>query len=306
MILSASRRTDIPNYYPEWFIKHLKEGFFYVRNPVNTHQISKINVSEETLDGIVFWTKNPENMMKYLNELERYSYYFQFTLTGYGQDIEPGLPDKRTVLLPLFKKLSQKVGRERVIWRYDPILFQSRYNFEYHVKTFSEIAENLKGYTNRVVISFLDKYAKIKKNMDELEVREPGHSVLFALAEKFSEIAEKNQMFIESCAEEMDLEHIGIRHGRCIDKELIEQISGYRLGGKKDKNQREECGCMESIDIGTYNTCKNGCKYCYASFSRKRIQETIRLYDISSPLLCGKIESGDKITERKIKKLRID
>ena len=140
MILSASRRTDIPNYYSEWFINRIREGFLYVRNPMNPHQISKINLSPDVIDCIVFWTKNPINMLEKLEELKPYMYYFQFTLTGYGRDVEPNLPHKREVLIPTFQRLSEQIGKERVIWRYDPIFLSDRYTVEYHIKAFEELS----------------------------------------------------------------------------------------------------------------------------------------------------------------------
>ena len=161
MVLSVSRRTDIPNYYAEWFYNRIKEGFLYVRNPMNSHQISKINLSPDVVDCIVFWTKNPENMLLGLDKLRDYSYYFQFTLTGYGRDIEPGIPHKRKYMIEVFRRLSDMIGHDRVVWRYDPILFNDRYTQAYHLKAFREIAENLRGYTDRVVISFVDLYAKL-------------------------------------------------------------------------------------------------------------------------------------------------
>ena len=136
MILSVSRRTDIPNYYSDWFYNRIKEGFLYVRNPFNPHQISRIDLSSQVVDCIVFWTKNPANMLARLDELQAYKYYFQFTLTGYGRDIEPNLPDKRNELIATFQKLSEKIGKEKVIWRYDPILINERYTVEYHLNAF--------------------------------------------------------------------------------------------------------------------------------------------------------------------------
>lgn len=139
MILSVSRRTDIPNYYSEWFLDRLKEGYLYVRNPINIHQISKITLSPEVIDCIVFWTKNPQPMLARLHELEPYPYYFQFTLTGYGNDIEPHVPPKKEIIIPAFRTLSRKIGKERVIWRYDPIIFTDKYSPAYHVKAFAQI-----------------------------------------------------------------------------------------------------------------------------------------------------------------------
>jgi len=306
MILSVSRRTDIPNYYSEWFCNRIKEGFLYVRNPMNAHQISKIDLSPEIVDGIVFWTKNPTNMLERLDELRDYKYYFQFTLTGYGKDIEPNLPSKREALIPTFQKLSEKIGSERVIWRYDPILLNQRYAPEYHLKAFEEIAGNLKGYTRKVVISFIDLYAKTQRNTDGLNIKQMSNAETMEFARALSQIARSNQLVIETCAEQIDLQNIGIKHGSCIDKELIEKIVGYKLKAGKDKNQRRECGCIESVEVGTYNTCKNGCKYCYANFNDAKVKESVKLYDINSPLLCGNLESDDKITVRKVKSLKAD
>ncbi len=304
MVLSVSRRTDIPNYYAEWFYNRIKEGFLYVRNPMNPHQISKINLSPDVVDCIVFWTKNPENMLFGLDKLRDYSYYFQFTLTGYGRDIEPGIPHKRKYMIEVFRRLSDMIGHDRVVWRYDPIVFNDRYTQAYHLKAFREIAENLRGYTDRVVISFVDLYAKIKRNMESLKLYQPADQEMRIFAEKLAEIAEENHMLIEACAERIDLKKAGIRRGSCIDKGLIEKMIGCGIEGSKDKNQREECGCLESVEVGTYNTCKNGCKYCYANFSSERVKSITERYDVKSPLLCGRIGPEDVVTERKVKSLK--
>lgn len=304
MILSVSRRTDIPNYYSEWFMNRIKEGFLYVRNPMNPHQISRIDLSPDIVDCIVFWTKNPANMIDKLDFLKDYAYYFQFTLTGYGKEIEPNLPDKRKELIATFQALSEKIGKEKIIWRYDPIFISTKYSAEYHVKVFAEIAENLSDYTKRVVISFLDFYAKTRRNTKELGIKTMTKEEMVDLAGKMAGIAASYNLILETCAEQIDLEKAGIRHGSCIDKKLIEQILGCKLLGTKDKNQRQECFCMESIDVGTYNTCYNGCRYCYANFNDEKVKENAKLYDETSPLLCGTITAEDKITERKVCSLK--
>lgn len=304
MILSVSRRTDIPNYYSEWFYNRIKDGFLYVRNPMNPHQISKISLSPGIVDCIVFWTKNPANMMSRLNELQNYKYYFQFTLTGYGKDVEPNLPNKRNGLIKTFQELSESIGSEKVVWRYDPILLNEKYVPEYHIKAFEEIASQLNGYTHKVVISFVDLYAKTKRNTEGLNIKKINNDEIMDVARKMAEIAKKNQLSIETCAEQIDLGETGIAHGSCIDKDLIEQLIGCRLKVNKDKNQRDECGCFESVEVGTYNTCKNGCKYCYANFNEERVKDSVKLYDVNSPLLCGNIGKEDKITERKLKSLK--
>lgn len=304
MILSVSRRTDIPNYYSEWFYNRIEEGFVYVRNPINVHQISKIDLSPEVVDCIVFWTKNPEPMMERLNELSAYKYYFQFTLTGYGKDIEYNIPHKREKMIPIFQKLSEKLGRKKVIWRYDPILFTKRYTPEYHLRAFEQIAELLRGYTNKCVISFWDVYAKNKKRMESVGTYELEKSLLMKFAKNLFEIAEVNGMEIGSCAEKIDLVQCGIKHNSCIDKKLIEDIIGYKLNGGKDRNQRQECGCMESVEIGTYNTCKNGCRYCYANGSWECVVKNCSKYHVMSPILCSSLKGDEMVSERKVKSLK--
>lgn len=304
MILSVSRRTDIPNYYSDWFYNRIKEGFVYVRNPMNAHQISRINLSPEVVDCIVFWTKNPANMLARLEELREYPYYFQFTLTGYGKNVEPGLPDKRREVIPTFQRLSEKIGMKRAVWRYDPIFLNAQYTREYHLKAFEEIAGSLEGCTRKVVISFVDLYAKTQRNMAGLQLRSLSDEEMLCLAGELVEIAQRYGMEVESCAESIDLGSVGVRHGSCIDKRLIEEIIECKLIADKDKNQRTECGCFESVEIGTYNTCGNGCKYCYANYSDERVREGRSAYDANAPLLCGSVGAGDKITERKVKSLK--
>ena len=306
MILSVSRRTDIPSYFSDWFFERLKEGYVYTKNPMNPKQISRLELSPETVDCIVFWTKNPEPMLSKLSELEPYPFYFQFTLTSYGADIEANVPHKRDVMLPVFQKLSETIGRNRVIWRYDPILFTNRYTPEYHVKAFRQMAEALRGYTEKCVISFVDTYAKNRKQMEKLGVYELPIEELEAFAKELCDIAKENDMVMASCAEQINLARCGIAHNACIDKVLIEELIGCKLKGTKDKNQRGECGCMESIDIGAYHTCENGCVYCYANHSETQVKENLRKYDVHSPILCGKIGADDKVTERKVVSLKVE
>ena len=304
MILSVSRRTDIPNYYSDWFYNRIKEGFVCVRNPMNPHQISRISLAPEVVDCIVFWTKNPAPMLARLDELSSYRYYFQYTLTGYGRDVESNLPNKKEVLIPAFQNLAERIGSNRVIWRYDPILFSGVYTPEYHRKAFRQIAEALNGYTDQCVISFADTYAKNKANMMALGVYELAETELFEFTQELCRIANANSIRVVSCAEQIDLSQCGVEHGSCIDKTRIENIIGCRIEVSRDKNQRPECGCVESVDIGTYNTCKSGCKYCYANHSAESVIRNAEMYDTNSPLLCGSISAEDRITERKAVSLK--
>lgn len=305
MILSVSRRTDIPCFYSEWFFNRIKEGFLYVRNPMNPHQISRINISPALVDCIVFWTKNPQPMLARLDEIKEYPYYFQFTLTGYGRDIECNVPHKKNIMIPVFQQLSSNIGPERVIWRYDPIMFTSKYNQEYHIRAFSQIAEALQGYTKRCIISFVDIYAKNQRNLRELHAYNLSENELKVFAKELSMIANNHGMEIATCAEQYDLRDYGITHSACIDKKLIEEILGCEINARKDKNQRGECNCMESIEVGTYNTCKNGCRYCYANYSPESVIQNCRNYNVNAPLLCGTVHENDKITERKVMSLKI-
>ena len=304
MILSVSRRTDIPNYYSEWFLNRVKEGYLYVRNPMNPHQISEIDIRPEVVDCIVFWTKNPEPMLARLDELKEYPYYFQFTLTGYGKDMEPGVPHKREVMIPVFQELSRRIGSGRVIWRYDPILFTEKYTMEYHKRAFAEIARCLKGYTCKVVVSFVDWYAKMGRNMKGIQLISPQEEQLRAFAGGLCDIAGANGMKMGACAEDMDLRECGIEPNCCIDRELAERLAGYPITAGKDRNQRSSCGCVESVEVGAYDTCRNGCRYCYANSSGERVRAAAGKCRADSPLLCGEAGPGDKITRRLVKSLR--
>lgn len=305
MIISASRRTDIPAYYSEWFFRRLREGCFCVRNPVSPRRVSRLSVSPETVDGIVFWTKNPIPMLSRLSELEPYPYYIQFTLTGYGRDIEPGLPDKRGALIPAFQRLAEQAGAERVVWRYDPILISGRYSAEYHMRAFGEIARSLRGCTRRVVISFVDVYAKNRRALQALEAAAPDDGQIRTLAAAMSAAAAENGMQIFTCAEQADLSAYRVRHGSCVDRELLGRLNGCRLKEKRDRNQRGACGCMESVDIGAYDTCPGGCRYCYAVRSRACADRNRAQYDPASPLLCSALTAQDQVSERSVETLRL-
>lgn len=304
MIISASRRTDIPAFYADWFYNRIKDGYVYVRNPMNIHQISKISLSPDVVDCIVFWTKNPKPMLTRIDELKDYKYYFQFTLNSYAKDIEPNVPSKDKDVINTFLQLSKKIGSERIIWRYDPIFISGKYSLDYHIKYFEKLAQILKGNFNKCVISFVDIYKKNIKNFKENDIREPSIEEIHRIAKSFSEISIKYDFKINTCAEEIDLSMYGIGHGKCIDDKLIEQLCGCKLTINKDKNQRDICGCVDSIDIGMYNTCIHKCKYCYANYSMKVVEENYSKYNSISPLLCSCLTDDDKITPRHVESFK--
>ena len=306
MILSVSRRTDIPAYFSHWFFQRLEEGYVLVRNPRNPHQVSRVELNPSVVDGIVFWTKTPLPMLDKLDRLQEYAYYVQFTLTPYGQDIEPGVPSKGKVVIPTSQKLSEVVGPHRVIWRYDPILLSPKYTLEYHIRYFEELAKRLSPYTEKCVISFLDQYRKTQRNMKTFHLQVPTLESQDTLAKVFSQIAHSYGLQIETCAEGIDLESYGIQHSRCVDDRLFSRLLGRPLLAEKDRNQRQECGCAESIDIGVYNTCRNGCRYCYANFSPATVAANCTKCDPFSPLLLGQLGPEDKVVFRKTQSLLSD
>ncbi len=300
MILSVSRRSDIPSFYSQWFFNRLDEGYLYTRNPMNYNQIRKINLSKDVIDGIVFWTKNPIPMLSNLDKIKDIPYYFQFTLNAYGKDVEPNVPSKSEFIIPAFIKLSNLIGKDRVLWRYDPILFSNKYTFDYHKKYFEELCKKLCDYTNICTVSFIEPYKKTQKNTKSLNLVPISSQEKLSLLTEFSIIAKKYNLTLQTCAQKINYEHLGIHKAKCIDKEVFEKINGFFLDMKKDKNQRLECGCVESIDIGTYNTCNNACLYCYANFNENAVMKNLELYDINSPILCSKILEGEVIKERKV------
>jgi len=269
MIISASRRTDIPAFYSKWFINRIREGYVLNKNPFNANQIKRIALTPYQVDAIIFWTRNPKPLMKYLDELDEkgFNYYFQYTITGYPRELESHTPSPYKAI-ETFIELSDKIGKEKVIWRYDPIK------------------------TNKVVISFADPYKKITKKLDAIEYKDilEEKSRLYELAKVMSDIAKARNMIIETCSEEIDLDYCNIKHGKCIDDDLIDNLFNTNLNVKKDKNQRKECGCVQSVDIGVYNTCSHGCTYCYATFSDTTVEKNKLIHNPNSPMLIGNIE----------------
>lgn len=300
MILSVSRKTDIPAFHFDWFLQRVKEGYVINRNPMFPGQLYKTPIHPSSCDCIVFWTKNAIPAIEKLDALSEYRYYFQYTVTGYGKDLERNLPDKQ-LIRENFKELSDKIGSEKVVWRYDPILFSDKYTPEWHLQTFQKIASDFRGKTEKCVISFLDPYYHSVQTNKMLGVYILDREELVSFSRQIAEIGNENGMTIASCAEKIDLQECGIKHNSCIDKDLIERIVGKPLSLSRDKGQREACGCVQSMDIGTYNTCRNGCVYCYASKGMGKIEETFAKKDLASPILCDKISEKDQVKERNVK-----
>ena len=294
MILNISGRTDIVAFYSEWLMNRLKEGFVDVRNPFNPKMVSRIMM--EDVDLLFFCTKNPIPIVDKLKDIKK-KMYFHVTLTSYKKDIEPGLPPKKDIIEAI-KKISEVVGKDNIVIRYDPILLTDNYTLEYHIKSFKKICELLDGYVNKMLVSFIDDYKNVRNNYKVLKYRKLNESDYKVIGTYFSKIAKEHNMVIHTCAEERNLVEYGFIQDECMSKELA-----FKLTGKKHKkwNARKNvpCNCIEMADIGVYNSCKHFCKYCYANFDEKKVFDNYKKHNPNSSLLIGELESDDIIKIRK-------
>jgi hypothetical protein len=246
-----------------------------------------------------------------LDEIDEmgYAYYFQFTITPYGKDIELNVRDKSEIV-NTFKDLSVKIGKEKVILRYDPIFFtdKGKYTLDYHIRAFEKLCSELHNYTERVVISFVDDYRKINQNMKDTGMRAANSEDMTTIAEKFSAITRKHNLRLETCAEQIDLAKYGINRSKCIDGELIEKLLGCRISNSNSRdNNREYCGCMKCIDIGQYDTCIHNCLYCYANINKTKAMNNYKLHSSTEPLMLRKLvtEQVKKRSEKDTKSFKI-
>jgi len=288
LIISASRRTDIPALYSKWFINRVRAGFCTVPNPFNPNQISDVSLSPEHVDLFVFWTRNPKPLIPHLKELDErgYHYYFLYTLMD-----NPGILDLKApgpeISIDTFRKLSDEIGPGKVIWRYDPIVLSNITDIQFHKQKYERIADALRGYTFRCVISLMDIYRKIERRIKDLNdsglfLKEWNDSNLHDLLSSIVNIAGNNGIEIKSCASKIDLTGFGIPAGKCIDENYISKIFGESLDFKKDPSQRKNCNCVSSKDIGMYDSCIYGCRYCYATTSFERAKINYKNHDPDS------------------------
>jgi DNA repair photolyase len=299
MIISASRRTDIPAFYADWFMKRIREGYFHRVNPFNSNQVSGFSLKPEDVDAICFWTKNPKPLMKYLDELDAIglNYYFQFTLNPYDTTFEPNVPMLQERINTMIE-LAGRIGAERVVWRYDPIILSSVTSVAWHLEQAERIANQVKDATQRLVFSFYDFYGKGQGRLNKAlqgtgvrleDITAPEHrDALDRITRGLKNIADRHGLQVFSCSEDIDLASIGIQHGACIDGALIRQLFSADITTNKDKNQRESCGCVESADMGIYNTCHFRCAYCYANFNEGLIDVNRAKHYADSPSLLGR------------------
>lgn len=297
IIISASRSTDIPAFYSDWLIKRIDAGYVKWKNPFNG-VYSYVSFRNARL--FVFWSKNPKPMMKYLDMFDQkgFNYYFQFTLNDYDREnLEPNVPNVEN-RIETFIKLSERIGKGKVIWRFDPLILTDKIDVESLLRKIEGIGEKINAYTEKLVFSFADikVYNKVQNNLRKQSIKylEFNLSIMNDFAAKLNELNKKWNLEIATCAEKIDLDKYGIKHNRCIDDDLIiklfsndKALMDY-LGFKvipadifnnnptivkkrdlKDKGQREFCGCILSKDIGEYNTCPHLCEYCYANASKE-------------------------------------
>ncbi len=305
MILSVSRRTDVPAFYLDWFLNRLKAGEVRVRNPFNPARVSRIALSPDTIECIAFWTKHPGPMLDRLDALAPYPYFVQYTLNPYGRKLEAYLPDlDRRV--EIFKRLSERIGKNRVIWRYSPIVVSDRFTADFHRRHFAILAEQLSGYTEQCKLSFLEMYPKIAGRMHALGVADGDPEATLALARDLAGLARAANIAPAACGKP-DLSAAGIELSGCIDAWLVQRLTGKAMILRKDPGQRRDgCRCVESIDIGAYQTCLNGCLYCYANHSHASARRKAAHYDPASALLCDAEKIDDRVTDRIIRIHRIE
>ncbi|MDE5995999.1 MAG: DUF1848 domain-containing protein [Eubacterium sp.] len=294
MILQTGMRTDIPAFYSEWFINRIREGYVLVRNPYNPTTVTKYRINPDVVDLIAFCTKNPAPMLEHMDILKPYGQYWFVTITPYGKEIEPNVPDKRKVIED-FKTLSKAVGINSIGWRYDPIFITEKYSLDFHLKTFEKMAKVLSGYTNTCIISFIDLYKKVIRNFPQ--ARMVNKEERLTIGKTFAEIGRKYGITIKACAEGDELAQYEVDCNGCLTQAVYETALHTKLNMPKRKGQRGECACFLGNDIGAYDTCKHLCKYCYANTDKNAVIRNSKLHNPKSPFLIGNHQPGDKIHE---------
>ncbi|TMF43392.1 MAG: DUF1848 domain-containing protein [Chloroflexi bacterium] len=295
MIISASYKTDIPTFYGEWFMNRLQAGYCKMVNPYG-RQVYTIELSPESVDGFVFWTKNIGPFLKYLPEIRdnEYPFIVQHTINGYPRELEFRVINY-THTIEHMKKLAGEYGPDVAIWRYDPIIISSLTDIDWHRRNFETLARSLERTTNEVVVSFGQIYKKTRRNMnwaaqefgfDWSEHEAMSWEQVRELVTDLAHIASSYDMQLRSCSQEKLLISGIIEEARCVDANRIERVSGKPIAGKtRQKGNRKECGCFASKDIGEYDTCPHGCVYCYAVQHRELALQRYRAHDPTSEFL---------------------
>lgn len=293
MILNTGGRTDTVQYYSEWLLNRFREGYVLSRNPLFPEIVKRIELNPETIDVVVFCSKDYSPILPRLHEIsDRFNCYYHYTITAYGTDIEPRVPSIEDSIRTL-KALAAQVGPEKIAWRYDPVLLTEKYTIERHLETFDRMARELTPYVDRCIFSFVEMYNKLEVNMPELlPVSEENK---LTLAENLSAIAQRYSLWLQTCATRTDYEQFGIHRSGCMTTEIFSQALGIEFKKTPHKGNRLGCACMESRGLGDYNSCPNGCRYCYANKDHAKALQNYLTHNPDSPLLLGNIQPGDKI-----------
>lgn len=293
MIINTGQRTDIPAFYSRWFYNRIHEGMVMVRNPYYPSQVLRYRLDPDVVDLIAFCSKNPAPMLDRLDEILKFRQFWFVTITPYGKEIEPHVPEMDDVIRTV-RKLSGVVSPRCVAVRYDPIFLSENYSVDRHIDAFSHLCEELEGYTEMVVISFIDLYEKTKRNFPE--VREVQSSERKTIGEAFAEIAANHHMKPYTCLEGRDLEPFGFDCSGCMTKEVLEHAIGEELKIPASRGEvRKGCSCLIGNDIGAYNSCGHGCLYCYANQDQTTVSARMKLHDPESPFLIGTSLPGDVV-----------
>ena len=295
MIINTGSRTDTVQYYSEWLLKRFKEGFVYSRNPLFLNKVTKYELNPEVVDCVIFCSKNYEPILERLHEItDRFNTYFYYTITAYGKDIEPNVPSIEDSIETLIK-LSEIVGAKRIAWRYDPILLTEKYTKNRHYETFDYMSEKLSPYIDRCIFSFVEMYKKLKTNMPEIILLTPEDKD--EIAKNIGLIAKKNKILLQTCATLENYEKYNIIQSGCITAEILGTANGVTFSNIKHSGNRKGCRCMESRNIGDYDTCPNGCKYCYANQNPQIARKNYEKHNIDSPLILGGLNPTDEISQ---------
>jgi hypothetical protein len=306
VIISASRRTDIPGFYARWFMNRVRAGFCLVGNPFNAAQVSRVSLLPGDVDCVVFWTRHGRPLLPHLDELEARGLrpVFLYSILGYPREIDPGCPPLARSL-ESFSRLADRLGPERLTWRYDPIVLSDRTDVAHHLRQFGRIARSLRGRTRRAVTSFVLPYRKTRARMEALrskgyQVRNWTREDAAALLPELAGMAADNGMTLRACGHEEDFSEFGVGRSRCIEPAWLNAALGLALPGGKDPCQRPACGCAPSRDIGAYDTCGFGCAYCYATGSLSRARANRRAHDPENPSLLAWITPDSGQEQRRL------
>lgn len=294
MILNVSGRTDIVAFYTPWFISRYKEGFIDVRNPIYPKLVSRIYFKD--VDMIVFCTKNPHPILPYLKEIKQ-PILFQVTLTPYQKDIEPNVPSKKEVIEDI-RRISSILGKDFVFVRYDPIFLSIKYSLNYHMKAFERLCSLLEGFVTKIIVSFMDNYKNVQKNMTVLQAQSFTSQDFKEIGKNFSRLAKNHGMTVQTCSEYETLEEYGFLVNDCVSREFAKNITGRSYPKWQSRNNKY-CNCAKMVDIGWYNTCSHYCKYCYANFDESKIEENKKNHHFDSTMLIGYLNDDDVIKVRK-------